>query len=89
MPAIHIHVDESGDFNFSPTGSRYYIFTTAWTYDPAPLADALTRLRFGLIKAGHLQASQELASFHASDDPGPRRTQVLGALLTRTGWNCV
>lgn len=87
MPAIHIHVDESGDFNFSPTGSRYYIFTTAWTYDPAPLATALTNLRFGLIKAGHLQTSQELSSFHASEDPAPRRTQAILALVAHGGWN--
>lgn len=87
MPAIHVHVDESGDFNFSPAGSRFYIFTTAWTYDPAPLADALTRLRFGLIKVGHLQTGQELSCFHASDDPAPRRTQVIHTLVGQGGWN--
>jgi hypothetical protein len=87
MPAIHVHVDESGDFNFSATGSRYYIFTTTWTYDPVPLANALTKLRFGLIKAGHLQTSQELSCFHASDDPAPRRTQVLHTLVGHGGWN--
>ena len=87
MPAIHIHVDESGDFNFSPTGSRYYIFTSVWTYDPEPLADALTKLRFSLIKAGHFQTGQDLSSFHASDDPGPRRALVIPALQQHGGWN--
>ena len=87
MATIHIHVDESGDFNFSPTGSRYYIFTSAWTYDPKPLADALTKLRFSLIKAGHFQTGQELACFDASADPAPRRELVLPELRSHGGWS--
>jgi hypothetical protein len=83
MPTLHVHVDESGDFDFSAGGSRYYIFTAAWTYDPEPLASALTRLRFRLIKSGH---GESLGSFHACEDPAPRRKLVIDALLAFESW---
>ena len=87
MPTLHVHVDESGNFDFSLAGSHYYIFTAAWTYNPSPLANDLTRLRFGLIKAGHFTGGQDLDCFHAADDPAPRRDAVINTLLSQTGWN--
>src|SRR5574337_604537 len=87
MPTLHVHVDESGDFNFSPSGTRYYVFAAAWTYNPSPLAADLTRLRFGLVKAGYSQDGQDLAAFHAREDPAPRRDAVIAALLAHAGWN--
>lgn len=87
MSTLHVHVDESGDLNFAPTGTRYYVFAAAWTYNPSPLATDLTRLRFGLVKAGHFQHGQDLAAFHAREDPAPRRDAVIAALLAHAGWN--
>lgn len=87
MPSLHVHVDESGDFNFSPTGTRFYVFTAAWTYNPAPLAAELTKLRFSLLKAGHFNGGQDLSCFHACEDPAPRRAEVVKTLLAHSGWN--
>ncbi len=84
MPTFHVHLDESGDLNFSTGGSRYYVFTAAWTYDPAPLANDLTRLRFSLVKLGH---GERLSGFHACDDPQPRRDQVINTLLNHKTWS--
>lgn len=84
MASLHIHLDESGNFDFSPRGTRYYIFTTAWTYEPLPLAHELTALRFSLIKAGH--NSETLSCFHACDDPLRIRERVIDMLLTRKTW---
>lgn len=84
MATLHVHVDESGDFNFSPAGTRYYVFTAAWTYDPAPLSSALTNLRYGVIKAGH---GSNLSAFHACDDPAPRRELVISTMLNFASWN--
>ena len=81
---LHVHLDESGDLNFSPTGSRYYVFTTAWTYDPSPLAHELTALRFRLVKQGH---GERLSGFHAREDPQPRRDLVLNILMKHVTWN--
>jgi hypothetical protein len=84
MPTLHVHVDESGEFNFSPTGSRYYIFTAVWTYDPLPLSIELTNLRYSIIKAGQ---GPNLSAFHACDDPTPRRELAIDAMLRRLRWN--
>lgn len=84
MPTLHIHVDESGEFNFSPSGSRYYIFTAVWTYDPVPLAADLTNLRYSIIKAGH---GPNLSAFHACEDPVPRRELVIATMLRHSQWN--
>jgi hypothetical protein len=81
VPTLHIHIDESGDLSFSRRGTRYYIFTAVWTYDPAPLAARLTALRFQLLKAGH-----DVRSFHAAEDRQANRDQVVSALAAHPGW---
>jgi len=82
VPTLHIHIDESGNLTFSPQGTRYYVFTAAWTYDPAPLAARLTELRFTLLKAGH-----DVRAFHASEDKQANRDQVVSALAEHSRWN--
>lgn len=84
LPTLHIHTDESGNFDFSPNGSRYYVFTAAWTYHPAVLATTLTTLRFELIKAGY---GESLSSFHACEDPPWLRDRVISTLLRHTSWS--
>lgn len=84
MPTLHIHLDESGDLNFSPAGSRYYVFATVWTYEPAPLANELNTHRFSLIKQGH---GDRLSGFHAKDDAAPKRATVIPILRRHTNWN--
>ena len=82
MPTLHVHLDESGNFTFKTTGSRYYVFTAAWTYEPAALAGDLTALRFGLLKQGH-----DLNRFHASADKQVNRDAVVHALARHGGWH--
>jgi len=84
MRTLHVHLDESGDLNFSAAGSRYFIFTAAWTYDPAPLAHELNGLRFQIIKEGH---GERLSSFHAREDAEPKRDRVIEVLLKYGTWN--
>jgi hypothetical protein len=84
MPTLHIHLDESGDFTFSPKGSRFYIFTAAWTYDPVPLAARLRLLKFDLIKQGH---GENLSGFHACDDPPLRRETVVNLIRDSQDWH--
>ena len=84
VPTLHVHLDESGNLDFSPRGSRYYVFTAAWTYDPVPLAHELTALRFRCLKIGH---GERLSAFHACEDPQPRRDLVIEAMLNHKTWN--
>jgi Protein of unknown function (DUF3800) len=89
MATLHIHLDESGNFAFSPKGTRFFIFTAVWTYNPAPLAAQLASLRFQLIKDGHLRPSalDDLAGFHACQDPRPRRETFVNAVRSHLDWN--
>lgn len=82
MPTLHVHLDESGNLTFKPSGSRYYVFTAAWTYDPAPLANDLTNLRFSLLKERH-----DLHRFHATEDKQVNRDAVVNALARHAGWS--
>ena len=81
MPTLHVHLDESGNLTFKPTGSPYYIFTAAWTYEPAPLAQALSELRFSLLKQGH-----NLHRFHATADKQVNRNAVVQLLSQHDNW---
>jgi hypothetical protein len=66
LPTLHIHTDESGNFDFSPKGSRYYVFAAAWTYHPAALAANLSALRFEQIKTPN--GSEEASNCGSSGD---------------------
>jgi hypothetical protein len=81
LPTLHAHLDESGDLNFNPRGSRYYIFAVAWTYDPRSLAHDLTGLRFGYLKQG-----VDLARFHACEDQQRVRDAVVAKITERRNW---
>jgi hypothetical protein len=81
MPTIHIHLDESGNFDFSPKGTSYYVFAAAWTYDPAPLARRLQALRYRLLKQGH-----DVACFHATEDRQEIRDAVLNLIGSDAQW---
>lgn len=81
MSTLHVHVDESGDFTFDPKGSRYYVFTAAWTYHPQALGNALTSLRFSLNKSG-----ANLSRFHACDDQQVHRNSVVDTLSAHHSW---
>lgn len=81
MPTFHLHLDESGDLNFSKQGTQYYVFTVAWTYYPLELANSLTALRFSLLKRGH-----DLARFHAADDKQENRDAVINEIVKHRRW---
>jgi hypothetical protein len=82
VSTLHIHLDESGDWKFNPKGSRYFILAAAWTYNPQPLALALTALRFSLVREG-----LNIDAFHASPDKQTTRDQVVKTLLSHGDWN--
>lgn len=81
MSTLHVHIDESGDFNFDKKGSRYYIFTAAWTYEPQALGVSLTDLRFRLNRDG-----ADLNRFHASTDQQAYRNKVVSMLCEHHTW---
>lgn len=76
---VYLFFDESGDFNFSAHGSRYYFFGALTTRDPVPLSHPMNELRYRLYAGG-----LELEYFHAAEDRQAIRDQVF-EILTRVG----
>lgn len=81
VSTLHVFLDESGNLEFSPKGSPFYVFAAAWTYEPRLLAQELMSFRFKLLRDGH-----DLDSFHATRDKQPHRDRVVELLLNHRDW---
>lgn len=84
VKTLHVHLDESGNFDFTRNGTKHFVFAVAWTYDPLPLAHDLTALRFMLLKQG-----VDLHQFHAAEDRQAVRNRVVATMLGRQNWGFV
>ena len=82
MKTLYIFFDESGNFYFSSTGTKYYILTALSTINPFAIGSPLLKLRYdllpnysggtGLEKNGH---------FHASEDAQGVRDNVFSIIV--------
>jgi hypothetical protein len=81
LSTLHIHIDESGNLTFSRRGSRYYIFAATWTFDPEPLAQEITRLRFSLLRDG-----VNIESSHATLDRQRTRDLFVRTISSSKDW---
>ena len=58
----YIFIDESGDFNFSPVGSKYFTLTSIIATRPFTFVSKLDTLKHDLMDQGHI-----IEYFHASE----------------------
>ncbi len=72
---LYVFVDESGNFDFSPSGSKYYTVSALSIVRPFPFMQSLIDLKHDFWQNGH-----EIEYFHASVDSWPVRNQVFGLL---------
>ena len=72
---FYVFIDESGDFNFSPNGSRYFILTALSAVRPFLWEDHLAALRYDLIEDG-----LDIEYFHASEDRQQVRDHVFSVI---------
>lgn len=72
---LYLFIDESGNFDFSPKGTKYFVLTGFVTFDPISKRNDLVRLRYRLLAEG---VDQEY--FHASEDRQTVRDDVFGIL---------
>lgn len=70
-PTFYVFIDESGDFNFSPTGTKYFTLTALSAARPFPWEGPLTALKYDLI-----ETRLNLEYFHATEDRQQVRNQV-------------
>jgi hypothetical protein len=79
FPRLFIFLDESGNFDCSPKGTRYFVLTSLSTTDAEEMAPALYRLKHELILAG-----QDIEYFHATEDQQAVRDRVFEILAGGT-----
>lgn len=80
---LFVFVDESGNFDFSSSGTQFFVMASFMTTDPFSSASGLSRLKYDLISRG-----QDVSDFRASRDMRWIRDEVfksiLGAKRTRS-----
>ena len=72
---LYLFIDESGNFDFSPKGTKYFLLTGLVTFEPLIKREGLLDLRYRLLSEG---VDQEY--FHASEDKQVVRDQVFSIL---------
>ena len=80
---LFCYLDEAGDFNFSPTGTRYYIYTALATDNPLPLNDEMLRAKY-LLLLNNLPFSKSHEKndyFHATEDTPLTRKLSFDAIV--------
>lgn len=84
MSILYIFLDESGDFEFSPKGSKFFVLTSLITEDVHPISSALNTLKYSIIETA--PNFRELEYFHAYNDPPPIRNQLYELLSKLDGY---
>ena len=64
-------LDEAGDLNFSPSGTKYFVLTSLTKRRPFEAYKALTELKYDLLELG-----VNLEYFHAAEDQQATRNRV-------------
>ena len=72
---LYLFIDESGNFDFSPKGSKYFIATALVTFEPVIGREVLIKLRYDLLAQG-----EDQEYFHASEDRQVVRDEVFKML---------
>jgi len=74
---LYIFLDEAGNFDFSSSGTNYFMLTSLTKYRPFEVYKALTELKYDLIESG-----QNMDCFHASEDSQITRDRVFNIIST-------
>lgn len=88
LPTLYIFLDEGGNFDFSPTGSKYFTLTCVSLYRPFTLHTALDTYKYDLIEH-RINPRIELEYFHCADDNRHVRSKVFSLLAASVPANSV
>lgn len=75
---IYIFLDEAGNLDFSPSGTRYFILSSITKERPFEAYKDFTELKYDLIELG-----MNIEYFHASEDSQAVRNRVFEIIQTR------
>ncbi|MCS7011018.1 MAG: DUF3800 domain-containing protein [Anaerolineales bacterium] len=68
---LYIFLDEAGNFDFSPKGTRYFLLSSIAKKRPFHAYQELTELKYDLVELG-----MDIEYFHAAEDTQAVRNQV-------------
>lgn len=81
MSIRYFFLDEAGNLDFSPKGTKFYVFTCISTDNVSELMWPLHDMKHELIKNGH-----DIEYFHASEDRQSVRDKVFAVLNSAKGY---
>ena len=73
---LYMYLDESGNLDFKPSGTPFFVMTCAVTGRPFELCDALREYRYDLWESG-----LDVGKFHACED-GKQVRQGVSRILS-------
>ena len=78
LPAttLWVYVDESGNFDFSASGTKHFVMSAFLTTEPLQTAEKIGRLKYSLLSQG-----VNVSNFHASEDSQRVRDQVFDHIV--------
>ncbi len=77
MNPLFVFADESGNFDFSESGTNHFVLAAVVTAEPVESGNALQRVRYDLLSRG-----VNLPFFHASTDRQYLRDQVISCIAS-------
>lgn len=84
MKTLYIFIDESGNFDFSPSGTKYFILTALSTTKPFDIASPLLNLRYQLLpNYSGGESLEQRGYFHASEDAQAVRDSIF-SIITKS-----
>lgn len=77
---LYIFLDESGNLDFSDSGSRYFVLTSVSTRRPFPFSSALDEFKYDC-----LESELDIQSFHCAEDRQRVRNKVFAIIGANLG----
>lgn len=74
MNCLYVFVDESGNLDFSPKGTRHFVLAAVTARVPLDSSNRLQELKYELLASG--PGGDEFENFHASEDTQQIRDRV-------------
>lgn len=74
---LYIFIDESGNFDFSPKGTKYFALTSVATVKPSTGREAFLELKYNLLKERNSGVTD---FFHATEDQQNIRDRVFNLI---------
>ena len=77
---LYVFLDESGNLDFSPSGTRYFVLTCVTVARPFPWEGLLNGLKYDCLEYG-----LEIQRFHCAEDNNRVRSRVFDIINGSTG----